>query len=207
MGLTPRSSGRAENGRGSAISFGVRAPLNANVRLANPSLEPQMQNDQAHWPLIVANRQGGTAEGDDRLVFEMYKEYLKTAYEWDRAAIDSEKFFSALSLAILSGFVLVLKEKIELPLPLLLSVLAASIWLSVTWILTNISYAKAVSVKMEVAQEIEELLPLRPLKYEWEEKFRKIGYIRISRIQRIFPVMFILLYIAIGVSMLHQGPH
>jgi len=114
----------------------------------------------------------------------------------------SERFFSTINLAILSGYMFIVKEKLDLPLTVLLAMLIASIWFAVMWIVTNMSYAKAVSIKMEVAQEIEELLPLRPLKYEWEEKFKKTGYIRISRIQRIFPVIFILLYIIMGMSLL-----
>lgn len=161
-----------------------------------------MKNNDVRWPLIVKNRFSESSEEDSKSVLEIYKEYLKTASDWDKTAMGSERFFSTINLAILSGYMFIVKEKLDLPLTVLLAMLIASIWFAVMWIVTNMSYAKAVSIKMEVAQEIEELLPLRPLKYEWEEKFKKTGYIRISRIQRIFPVIFILLYIIMGMSLL-----
>ena len=161
-----------------------------------------MNRDTPKWPLVVAPSASPASEIDSKVVLEIYKEYLKSASDWDRLAAESEKFYSGLNIAMLTGFVFLLKEKVTLPPLVLVAITVAAIWFATMWILTNVSYSKAVSVKMEVAQEIEEHLPLRPFKYEWEEKFRKVRYIRLSRIQRVFPLIFVALYLAVGASLL-----
>ena len=161
-----------------------------------------MSHDTSKWPLVVAPSASSANALDSKAVLEIYKEYLKSVSDWDRLAAESEKFYSGLNIAMLTGFVFLMKERVVLPPLVLLAITVAAIWFATMWILTNVSYSKAVSVKMEVAQEIEEHLPLRPFKYEWEEKFKKVKYIRLSRIQRVFPVIFIALYLTVGVSLL-----
>jgi hypothetical protein len=164
--------------------------------------EEFMKTNSVQWPLIVKPRSSEVAQEDMSIVLEIYKEYLKLISDWDKAASASDKFFSSVNLAILSGYIFVVKEKLDLPPLVLLAMLAASIWFAVMWILTNISYAQAVSIQYGVAEEIEDLLPIRPRKYAWEEKFKKVGYIRISHIQRVFPIIFIVVYIVLGISLL-----
>ena len=161
-----------------------------------------MNQDTPKWPLVVAPRASSPSEIDSNVVLEIYKEYLKSVSDWDRLAAESEKFYSGLNIAMLTGFVFLLKERVVLPPLVLLAITVAATWFATMWILTNISYSKAVSVKMEVVQEIEEHLPIRPFKYEWEEKFKKVKYIRLSRIQRVFPVIFVALYLTVGASLL-----
>ncbi len=161
-----------------------------------------MNREISKWPLVVGSNASGTSEVDSKAVLEIYKEYLKSISDWDRLAAESEKFYSGLNTAMLTGFVFLLKERVVLPSLVLLAITVAAVWFATMWILTNISYSKAVSVKMEVVQEIEEHLPLRPFKYEWEEKFKNVKYIRLSRLQRVFPVIFIALYLTVGVSLL-----
>ena len=161
-----------------------------------------MSDDSRTWSLVVAPGTPPPSETDYKVVLEIYKEYLKSISDWDRLAAESEKFYSGLNIAMLTGFVFLLKERVALPSLILLAIIGAANWMAAMWMLTNVSYAKAVSVKMEVAQEIEEHLPLRPFKYEWEEKFKKTKYVRLSRIQRVFPVVFVALYLTIGASLL-----
>ena len=142
-----------------------------------------MNRETPKWPLVVIPSASPASEIDSKVVLDMYKEYLKSVSDWDRLAAESERFYSGLNIAMLTGFVFLLKERVVLPPLVLLAITIAAIWFATMWILTNISYSKAVSVKMEVAQEIEEHLPLRPFTYEWEEKFKKAKYIRLSRIQ------------------------
>lgn len=157
-----------------------------------------MQETKENWPLIVEGRSDTSSAKTENAIFQIYQEYLKTVAHWDLLQTSSEKFFSAVSTAIFSGYVVIIKDKVELSILATAAIFLVAIWIAVAWILTNISYAKMVSIKMEVAQEIEELLPVRPLKYEWEEKIKKQKYIRISRIQRVFPLMFIALYLILA---------
>lgn len=161
-----------------------------------------MSRDTSKFPLIVAPSAASAGKLDSKDVLEIYKEYLKSVSDWDRLCAQSEKFYSGLNIAMLTGFVFLLKKQIVPPPLVIIAITVAAAWFAAMWILTNVSYAKAVPVKMEVVQEIEEQLPLRPFKYEWEEKFKKVKYIRLSRIQMVFPCIFFAIHLAFGVSLL-----
>lgn len=63
------------------------------------------------------------------------------------------------------------------------------------WLYTLNSYSKLSTVKYDIINEIEKQLPLSPFLYEWEKLNNNKKYIRLTTIEKIIPILFIVLYL------------
>lgn len=66
--------------------------------------------------------------------------------------------------------------------------------ISILWINSINSYKKLNSVKYSIINEIERKLPLAPFAYEWDKLCNERKYIRLTKIEKILPGLFIGLY-------------
>lgn len=71
---------------------------------------------------------------------------------------------------------------------------AIGIAICILWICTINSYKKLNSVKYEIINEIESKLPLAPFTSEWDRLNNKYDYVRLTKIEKFIPWMFIILY-------------
>lgn len=71
---------------------------------------------------------------------------------------------------------------------------AIGIAICILWICTINSYKKLNSVKYEIINEMELKLPLAPFTSEWDRLNNKYEYIRLTKIEKFIPWMFIILY-------------
>lgn len=71
---------------------------------------------------------------------------------------------------------------------------AIGIAICILWIYTINSYKKLNSVKYEIINEIELKLPLAPFTSEWDRLNNKYDYVRLTKIEKFIPWMFIILY-------------
>ena len=68
------------------------------------------------------------------------------------------------------------------------------ILICILWICAISSYKKLNSVKYEIINEIELMLPLVPFTVEWYRLNTKYEYVRLTKIEKFIPYMFIVLY-------------
>lgn len=69
----------------------------------------------------------------------------------------------------------------------------------VAWLHTIESYKKLSSVKYHIINEIENQLPLAPFAYEWEKLNAEKKYLGLTKIEKVLPWLFIVLY---GISII-----
>lgn len=77
-------------------------------------------------------------------------------------------------------------------------IMIVGIILSYTWYYLLESHKLLNSKKIEIIQEIEELLPLNMYKCEWEklgEGRNRVSYWPVSQIEKIIPILFAIVYI------------
>ena len=100
---------------------------------------------------------------------------------------NSNNIFITINVAILA----VISFSIEYK-SLMLSL--AGMCICFLWIYTLNSYSKLSTSKYDIINEIEKQLPLSPFSYEWEKLNNKKKYIRLTTIEKIIPILFIVLY-------------
>lgn len=76
---------------------------------------------------------------------------------------------------------------------------AVGVAVCIAWLCSVESYKKLSSVKYHIVNEIKEQLPLAPFAYEWEKLNIGNKYLGLTKIEKILPILFIVLY---GISIL-----
>ena len=131
-------------------------------------------------------------------LFEQYKIYVDLADRISQRRSNANSFFitaNAALLTVASWF----REDFGCYMYL---ISAIGVAFSVFWFFTIRSYKQLNSAKFEVIHKIESKLPLNLFSYEWEvlgkgKSFSK--YWPLSHIERIVPIVFILLYVALSI--------
>ena len=71
----------------------------------------------------------------------------------------------------------------------------AGIFVCISWLYSIESYKKLSSVKYHIVNEIENQLPLKPFTYEWEMLNNEKKYLGLTKIEKVLPWLFIVMYI------------
>ena len=131
-------------------------------------------------------------EGYDTLILEQWKICVEMANSNTEKRTNSNNIFITINSALFAVVTFSLDYK-----SIMLSVVG--IVVSILWLNSIESYKKLSSVKYHIVNEIEEKLPLAPFTYEWEKLKSEYKYLRLTKIEKILPWLFILLY---GISIL-----
>lgn len=130
---------------------------------------------------------------------EQYKLYVQTADNLTAARQQSNTFFLTINTALI-GFVSASVEfsSIGMISQWIMFALCAGIILCVAWYFLLQSYRNLNSAKFAVIQALEEKLAAQIYKYEWQIALSRPGrrYIRLTRVEQLIPILFVLLYVA-----------
>lgn len=137
---------------------------------------------------LYSNDKTTYGETYESVVLEQWKTCVEMANCNSEKRNNSNNIFITINVAILA----VLSFSIDYK-SLMLSL--AGICICFLWIYTLNSYCKLSNVKYDIINEIEKQLPLSPFSYEWEKLNKNKKYIRLTSIEKIIPILFILLYL------------
>ena len=136
----------------------------------------------------------------DTTVLEQWKTCVEMANSNTEKRTNSNNIFITINAAMLTIVSFSLDYK-----SVILSIVGIAI--CVVWLYSIESYKTLSSVKYHIINEIEEKLPLKPFAYEWEKLKTERRYLGLTKIEKIMPWLFILLYITAllfpGVEWLH----
>jgi hypothetical protein len=121
-------------------------------------------------------------------VLEQWKTCVEMANCNSEKRNNSNNIFITINVAILAvlGFSMEYKS-------LMLSL--AGICICFLWIYTLNSYSKLSRVKYDIINEIEKQLPLSPFSHEWKKLNKNKKYIRLTSIEKVIPILFMILYL------------
>lgn len=123
----------------------------------------------------------------ETIILEQWKTCVEMANCNSEKRNNSNNIFITINVAILA----VISFSIEYK-SLMLSL--AGMCICFLWIYTLNSYSKLSTAKYDIINEIEKQLPLSPFSYEWEKLNNKKKYIKLTTIEKIIPILFIVLY-------------
>ena len=128
----------------------------------------------------------------DSVVLEQWKICVEMANSNTEKRTNSNNIFITINAALLAVVSFSLDYK-----SIILSVVGISV--CVVWLCSIESYKKLSSVKYHIVNEIEQRLPLKPFAYEWEKLNTEKKYLGLTKIEKILPWLFVLLY---GISII-----
>lgn len=129
-----------------------------------------------------------TFAGDyENVVLEQWKTCIAEASGISEKRNNANNIFITLNTALFAVITFSLDYKSIL-------LLVVGIAICILWICTINSYKKLNSVKYEIINEMELKLPLAPFTSEWDRLNNKYEYIRLTKIEKFIPWMFIILY-------------
>ena len=129
-------------------------------------------------------------------IFEQYKLYVEMADKISQQRLLSNSFYTTLNTILLT----VLGVKWDSMDNLLFLVAGIGIILSLIWFFNVRSYRQLNSGKFKIIQQMEEYLPFRAYKAEWdilEHGKKKSVYWPVSHIEKWIPWLFFALYLII----------
>lgn len=140
----------------------------------------------------------GEKYGDHLL--EQYKLYVDTTNRVTDYRIRMNQFYLSLLSALLGLLAFIIEKK---PFPkaeilIILSISLLGIMLCITWYLNLESYRQLNSGKFSVINDMEEYLPHKCFKDEWEkylEKGKPNKFRRLTKIEKYIPIIMIIPYL------------
>jgi hypothetical protein len=132
----------------------------------------------------------------DEIILEQYKLYVGTAEKVSDKRESSNKFYLTINSVIVTflGYLLTTPTKTWYFIIAILGLL-----ISFSWIVTIKSYAQLNKGKYHVIHKIEEKLPLKLFKEEWDflTGEKKKNYRRLTKVESFVPFIFMVFYILI----------
>lgn len=138
-----------------------------------------------------------TEENKEMLV-EQYKLYVEMADKISQQRSLTNSFYITINTALLA-FVGIKGDAMDM---FLYVVAGVGIVLSLLWFFNIRSYSQLNSGKFQIIHQMEELMPFRAYKTEWEllGKGKKLSvYYPVSHIEKWIPIVFLILYLSVVV--------
>ena len=144
---------------------------------------------------------------DKALLIDQYKTYVDMSDKISQRRNQANRFYLTMLSAILALIGILQDKDVTFSnlnrVYLLVSIF--SIFISIIWLINISSYRKLNTAKFRVIHKMEESLPVSPFKKEWEylrgEK-NKNKYLQLSRVESYVPVVFIIIFSIIILSIL-----
>lgn len=121
-------------------------------------------------------------------VLEQWKTCVEMANANTEKRTSSNNIFITINAALLAVVSFSLDYK-----SILLSIVGIAV--CVVWLNSIESYKKLSSAKYHIINEIELQLPLKPFTYEWEKLNKGNKFLRLTKIEKVLPWLFIALYV------------
>lgn len=130
---------------------------------------------------------GKIEKEEQPILLEQWKTCVEMANSNSEKRNNSNNIFITINVAILAVISFSMEYK-----SLMLSL--AGICICFLWIYTLKSYTNLSSAKYDIINQIEEKLPSYPFSYEWEMLGNNKKHIKLTTIEKIIPILFIVLY-------------
>ena len=136
---------------------------------------------------------------DIQFLFEQYKLYVEMMDKVSERRHNANSFFLTVNTILISilSAVIGASNVLSFGLSWILIASVAGALLCVTWWTLIASYRQLNQGKFIIIHLLESRLPARLFDAEWEA-LKEIGYRPFSRLERIVPIVFTLMYIALG---------
>lgn len=123
----------------------------------------------------------------DTVVLEQWKTCVEMANSNTEKRTNSNNIYITINAALLAVISFSWDYK-----SIILS--AIGMIICIAWIISIGSYKKLSSVKYHIVNEIECQLPLKPFTYEWKKLNNESKYLRLTKIEKILPWLFFVVY-------------
>jgi len=136
---------------------------------------------------LKSNSREVYGEDYNSIILEQWKTCVDMANANTEKRTNSNNIFITINAALLAVISFSMDYK-----SIVLSIVGIAV--SVIWLYSIESYKKLSSVKYHIVNEIENLLPLKPYTYEWDILKKENKYVGLTKIEKILPWLFIVLY-------------
>src|SRR2546426_4345763 len=154
--------------------------------------------DQTPPQLILHTKEtyGDSFKAD---LFEQYKQYVESAEKISERRVSANNYLLTVNAFLVTLFGIVAANKFISYWTILVPV--AGLLVSLTWHRIITSYRDLNTVKFQVIHELEQHMPAALYDYEWKKADEGRGktYVPLSHLERWVPIIFVALYVAIGV--------
>lgn len=151
-------------------------------------------------PLVSQVKEAYSEDKYNDGILEQYKLYAQILDEHHNRFMNTIKFFISIQFIFLSGFLVIIKNEVEIGTFGTVMLTASALFVCIVWFMISKSHYKLTSAKHETLEEMEAYLPLKPFSYEWHEKLKSGNtYISIRTVLFALPLVMAIIYISLGV--------
>lgn len=143
------------------------------------------------------------------LLFEQYKMAVTSTERVSDARANANKFYLSVN-SVIAGGILFYDQRVEsLPVQTVIVATIFGLIICLTWFFALLDYKSLNSAKFKVIHDMEKELPVQFFKREWEilntrkPWYQKYKYL--SKVERMLPATFAVLYVTIGLSITVGG--
>jgi len=132
-------------------------------------------------------------------LFEQYKHYVESAEKISERRVSANNYLLTVNAFLVTLYGIVAASRYNTYWAILVPV--AGLLVSLTWYRIIISYRDLNTVKFAVIHELERHMPAALYDYEWKkaEEGRGKAYHPLSHLERWVPIIFVVLYVLLGV--------
>src|SRR2546426_6041883 len=154
--------------------------------------------DQPSRPLIrhTEKTYGASFKAD---LFAQYTHYVESAEKISERRVSANNYLLTVNAFLVTLYGLVVANRQATYWTILVPI--AGVLVSLTWLRIITSYRDLNTVKFEVIHQLEQHMPAALYDYEWKkaEEGRGKAYHPLSHLERWVPIIFVALYVALGV--------
>ena len=138
-------------------------------------------------------------------IMEQYKLYAQILDEHHNRFMNTIKFFISIQFIFLSGFLVIIKNEVEIGKFGIVMLLLSALFICVVWFMISKSHYKLTTAKHETLEDMESYLPLKPFSYEWHNKLKSGNkYISMRSVFYGLPLVMSIIYLSIGIVALYH---
>ena len=148
-------------------------------------------------------------KGNEKILFEQYKLYVKMADEVSNRRNDMNKFYVILSTSLISILQIIASITHEISTGvsvIIIAIFIIFIFINYLWIINIKSYSTLNCGKFDVINEIENKLPAKGFTIEWELLTEVYQYNELTNVEKNIPIIMIgmgVIILIINIIMFH----
>jgi hypothetical protein len=153
-----------------------------------------------HGPQLIRHTKESYGESFKADLFEQYKLYVGSAEKISERRVSANNYLLTVNVFLVTLYGLVAASRFNTFWTILVPV--AGLLVSLTWYRIITSYRDLNTLKFQVIHELEQHMPAALYAYEWKkaEEGRGKAYHPLSHLERWIPIVFVVLYVVLGVA-------
>lgn len=150
-------------------------------------------------PKLVHQTEASYGESFKAHLFEQYRMYVASAEKISERRVTANNYLLTVNAFLVTLYGLGAASRYRTHWTILVPITGTLV--SLTWYLIITSYRDLNTVKFNVIHELEQQLPAALYDYEWKkaEQGRGKAYHPLSHLERWIPIIFIVLYVVLGI--------